>query len=270
MLYFGSPPPRIFGHRGAAGVAPENTLPSFALAAALGASYLELDVHATEDGVVVVLHDATLDRTSDGTGRVCEQTWAEISALDAGYRYTNDGRSYPYRGQGARVPSLESVLRAFPNCCFNVEIKQETPSIIGTVLDVLRRTDTVDRTLLAAEHHTIMEQIRVEAGALVATSMSAMEVAQFIGRLATNDWQGCEMPARAAQIPTAYEGTELVTKESIAALHRFGCEVHVWTVNDTAEIERLLDLGVDGIMSDLPGLITQAVSRRQTSGRSQG
>lgn len=267
MSYFGSPSPRIFGHRGAAGVAPENTLPSFALAEALGASYLELDVHGTSDGAVVVLHDPTLDRTTNGTGLVREQEWERVSKLDAGYRFSADGRSFPYRGQGARIPTLESVLRRFPTCCFNIEIKQEDPPIIDRVFDVLRRTGTVDRTLLAAENHPIMERIRAVGRDSVATSMSALEVADFIGRLGANNWQGYEMVARAAQIPPAYQGIELVTRESLDALHRFGCEVHVWTINDPDEIERLLDLGVDGIISDFPGLVVQAVQRRQTTSR---
>jgi glycerophosphoryl diester phosphodiesterase len=263
MAYFGSPAPRIFGHRGAAGLAPENTLPSFALARALGASYLELDVHGTKDGVVVVLHDPTLDRTTDGTGPVREQTWDSVAELDAGYRYTPDGRCFPYRGQGARIPTLESVLRELRGCCFNIEIKQENPPIVQQVFDVLRRARAIGRTLLAAEHHSIMERIRSTGRGSVVTSMSAFEVAEFIDRLAKNNWQDYTMPARAAQIPCTYAGIELVTRESVDALHRFGCEVHVWTINDPDEIERLLDLGVDGIMSDLPGLVAQAVRRRR-------
>lgn len=267
MSYFGSPLPRIFGHRGAAGVAPENTLPSFAVAKTLGVSYLELDVHATRDDVVVVLHDPTLDRTTNETGPVCERTWDQVSKLDAGYRYTSDGHSFPYRGQGVRIPTLESVLQRFPACCFNVEIKQENPPIVEQVFDILHRTRTVDRTLLAAEHHAIMARIRAVGRGSVATSMSALEVADFMGRLGANNWQGYETVARAAQVPCAFGGIDLVTRESIDALHRLGCEVHVWTINDPDEIERLLDLGVDGIISDFPGLVLQAAERRSAAVR---
>jgi glycerophosphoryl diester phosphodiesterase len=229
----------------------------------LGASYLELDVHSTKDGVIVVLHDAAVDRTTNGTGPVREQSWDRVERLDAGYRYTVDGRSFPYRGQGARIPTLESILRGFPGSCFNIEIKQEDPPIVDRVFDVLQRTGTIDRTLLAAEHHAIMERIRTASSGAVATSMSAVEVAQFIESLAANDWQGLEMPAQAAQIPCAFAGVELVTRDSIDALHRLDCEIHVWTINNPSEIERLLDLGVDGIMSDFPGLVAHAVRQRQ-------
>lgn len=262
MAYFDRPRPRVFGHRGAAGVAPENTLPSFALAAALGAGYLELDVWGTRDGVVVVLHDPTLDRTTDGCGPVCEQSFAAIAALDAGCRFTPDGTCFPYRGQGIRVPTLESVLRGFPACGFNIEIKQAQPSLVEAVVDLLDRTGTADRALLAAEHDVVMRAIRAAAGTRIATGSSAEEVAVFIDRCARDDWAGYAPPGRALQIPPAFGNVALVTPATVAAAHRFGTEIHVWTINDAAEIDRLLALGVDGVMSDFPGLVTTAVARR--------
>jgi len=262
MTYFELPRPRVFGHRGAGGVAPENTLPSFAAGAALGADYLELDVHATRDGTVVVIHDDTLERTTDGRGPVHEQTLAALSRLDAGYRFTYDGHVFPFRGQGVRVPTLETVLRRFPDRCFNIEIKQAEPAIVDAVVDLLGKTGTADRTLLAAERDPIMQAIRSTAGDRIATGMSAGDAAEFIDRVARDDWSGYRPPGRALQIPPAYRDVELVTPETIAAAHRLGLEVHVWTVNDAAEVARLLDLGVDGIMSDLPGLVATAVAHR--------
>jgi len=262
--YFTAPPPRIFGHRGAAGVAPENTLPSFALAAALGASYLELDVHATADGEIVVLHDPLLERTTDGSGPVSQHRWAAVRELDAGYHFTHDGRVFPYRGQGVRIPTLAAVLREFPSHRINIEIKQGEPPIVGAVLDVLRSAASLDRVLLAAEHDDIMRAIRAAVGDRVATSMCVGEVVEFVGRLQGDDWAGYTPAARALQIPPAHGGIELVTPASVAAAHRLGLEMHVWTINEAAEIERLLDLGVDGVMSDLPGLITTAIGRRRS------
>ncbi len=262
MAYFTPPRPRVFGHRGAAGVAPENTLPSFALAASLGAEYLELDVHATSDGVVVVLHDPTLERTTDGSGPVADHTWAEVAALDAGFRFSPDGTWFPYRGQGVRIPALDAVLSAFPGQRFNIEIKQATPPIIDTVLALLDHNGATDRTLLAAEHDEIMQSIRAAAGGRIATGTSAAEVAAFIDRVARGDLAGYAHPGQALQIPTEFAGIDLVTPATIAAAHQLGCEIHVWTINDAAEIERLLDLGVDGVMSDLPGLVSAAVARR--------
>jgi len=260
--YFAPPRPRIFGHRGAGGVAPENTLPSFALAAALGATHLELDVHPTADGEIVVLHDPDLERTTSGSGPVSSFTWSQLAALDAGYRFTHDGHSFPYRGQGVRIPMLRELLREFPDHALNIEIKQGDADVVDAVLELLRDADSLERVLLAAEHDDIMATIRRAVGDRVATSMCVGEVVDFIGRLQRDDWSGYSPPGRALQIPPAHAGIELVSSASLSAARRFGIEVHVWTINDTPEIERLLDLGVDGVMSDLPGLVTSAVRRR--------
>lgn len=260
--YLARPRPRVFGHRGAAGVAPENTLPSFALGAALGATYLELDVHATRDGEIVVLHDPLLDRTTNGDGPVREWRWADVAGLDAGFHFTHDGRSHPYRGQGVRVPRLADLIAAQPHLPLNIEIKQADPPIVAATLDVLRRGGALERTLLAAEHDEIMTAIRAAVGDEVATGMSVGDVMAFMDRWMRDDWNGYTPPGVALQVPPAHGEIEIVTAASVAAAHRVGLEVHVWTINDAAEIDRLLDLGVDGIVSDLPGLVATAVARR--------
>ena len=254
--------PRVFGHRGAAGLAPENTLPSFALARALGADVLECDVHATRDGTIVVLHDPTLDRTTNGSGPVCQQDWTDVARLDAGYHFSRDGRDFPYRGHGVRIPTLEAVLTAFSEARFNIEVKQEAPSIVAAVVDLIRRVGAEDRVLLAAEHHSIMLGIRTATDQIV-TGFSTDDVVEFVFR-ARGDALADYRPAGVAlQIPPHTHDRELVTADLVAAAHRCGLEVHVWTVNDRAEMERLLDLGVDGIISDLPGLARTVVDERR-------
>jgi glycerophosphoryl diester phosphodiesterase len=260
--YLARPRPRVFGHRGAAGVAPENTLPSFALAAALGATYLELDVHATSDGEIVVLHDPLLDRTTNAEGPVRDWRWSDVAALDAGWHFSHDGHSHPYRGQGVRVPRLAEVIAAHPALPLNIEIKQGDPPIVAATLDVLRRGGALERTLLAAEHDDIMAAIRAAVGDEVATGMSVGDVMAFMDRWMRDDWAGYTPPGTALQIPPSHGEIEIVTATSVAAAHRAGLEVHVWTINEVAEIDRLLDLGVDGVMSDLPGLVAAAVARR--------
>ena len=262
LSYLAAPRPRVFGHRGAAGVAPENTLPSFALAAALGATYLELDVHATSDGEIVVLHDPLLDRTTNGEGPVRERRWSDVAALDAGWQFTHDGRSFPYRGQGVRVPRLADLVAAHPGMPLNIEIKHSDPPIVDATLDVLRRAGALSRTLLAAEHDDIMTAIRAAVGDEVVTGMSVGDVLAFMDRFMRDDWTGYTPPGAALQVPPSHGDIDIVTATSVAAAHRVGLEVHVWTINDAAEIERLLDLGVDGVMSDLPGLVAAAVNRR--------
>jgi glycerophosphoryl diester phosphodiesterase len=251
--YFAGPTPRVFGHRGAAGLAPENTIPSFALALALGADMLELDVHASRDGVVVVCHDPTLERTTNGTGPVRERSLYELQQLDAGYNYTRDGHDYPYRGHGLRVATLEALLKDFPLAYCNIEIKQADPPIVAQVVEVIQRLGAQHRVLLAAEEDAIMQEIHHLAGE-IATSFSAAEVADFIGRVQSGNWAGYRPSGRALQIPPRFGDIELATAETVAAAHRCGLEVHVWTINDADEMKSLLELGVDGIISDLPGL----------------
>jgi glycerophosphoryl diester phosphodiesterase len=263
--YFAGATPRVFGHRGAAGLAPENTVPSFALGLTLGADILELDVHASRDGVVVVFHDATLDRTTNGNGPLRERSLYELQQLDAGYHFTRDGRDFPYRGHGLRIPTLEAVLKDFPLAHCNIEIKQADPPIVTDVLRIIRRLDAQHRVLLAAEHDPVMQQIRPLAGD-IATSFSAAEVADFIGRMQTGSLASYQPSGRALQIPPRFNDIVLVTEESVAAAHGCGLEVHVWTINDPDEMQQLLELGVDGVISDLPGLarvVVDAFAKRK-------
>jgi glycerophosphoryl diester phosphodiesterase len=218
-------------------------------------------VHATADGHVVVLHDPTLDRTTDGSGPVKAVTLAELERLDAGFRFTAVDGSHPYRGQGLRVPTLRQLLAAAPAVPLNIEIKQEDPPIVGRVLADLDAFGARERTLLAAEHHVIMERIRAEAPDVV-TSASSAEVADFVFRLRDGQLDGWGSPAVALQVPPDYQGTVIVSAESVAAAHRLGLEVHVWTINVEAEMERLLDLGVDALMSDFPAWATAVYVRR--------
>jgi glycerophosphoryl diester phosphodiesterase len=219
----------------------------------MGADMLELDVHASRDGVIVVFHDPTLERTTNGTGPLRELSLYELQQLDAGHAFTRDGRDHPYRGQGLRIPTLEALLKDFPLAYCNIEIKQEDPPIVAQVLEVIHHLDAEHRVLLAAEHDTIMQEIHHLAGDM-ATSFSAAEVADFIGRVQAGNLDQYQPKGRALQIPPRFNDIELITKDTVAAAHRCGLEVHVWTINEAEEMRRLLALGVDGIISDLPGL----------------
>jgi glycerophosphoryl diester phosphodiesterase len=267
VSYLEPPRPRVFGHRGAAALAPENTLVSFAVASRLGASYLELDVHGTADGTIVVLHDDTVDRTTDGSGPVREMPWRGVERLDAGhgFRFAADVAAFPYRGQGVRIPTLESVLREFRGHRFNIEIKQAEPAIVDEVAATLRREGVASHTLLAAESAAIMADIRRAVGDETVTGSSVGDVLAFFAALDGETLGAYEHPGVALQIPTRVGDRVLVDRRSIDAAHARGVEIHVWTINQADEIERLLDLGVDGIMSDSPGLVRAAAERRRRS-----
>jgi len=216
-----------------------------------GAERLELDVHATADGVVVVFHDDTLDRTTDGSGAIRSLTHAALGRLDAGYRFQAPDGTFPFRDRGLRVPTLAALLEALPDVPLNIEVKQGEPAIESAVLATLDRFGARERTLLAAEHGDIMQHIRAAAPDVL-TSFSAPEVAEFVFRLRDRTLADYRPPGVALQVPPAFGDTAIITLESIAAAHAFGLEVHAWTINDEAEMERLVDLGVDGIMTDFP------------------
>ena len=209
----------------------------------------------------MILHDPLLERTTDGAGAVRERTLAEVQALDAGYHFTAPDGGHPWRGRGVRVPTLDELLAVHPGVPLNIEVKQDEPAIEAAVLAVLDRHHGRDRTLLAAEHAPIMSRIRAAAPDML-TSCSAAEVADFVFRLRDGQLEGWAAPGFALQVPPSYEGIPIVTAESVAAAHRHGLEVHVWTIDDPAEMDALLDLGVDGIMTNLPALGVDVFRRR--------
>jgi len=261
--YFALPTPVPIGHRGAAGEAPENTLPSFERAVAVGAQILETDVHLSRDDEVVILHDPLLDRTTDGAGPVAERTLVELRELDAGYRFTPDGgESFPFRGRGVRIPTLRELLEAFPGMRLNVEIKADTPGLIERTLELVR--ERAELTLLAAADDGIMKALRAhlaEADVPVAVGASSGDVFAFVR--AALDGSPPPPGPMALQVPPEFGGRPVVTPEFLAHARRHGLAVHVWTVNDPPEIERLLDLGVDGVMSDFPGRVVEAIAARR-------
>lgn len=261
MRYLDGPRPRLFAHRGGARIAPENTIEAFAAGLAAGADRLEMDVHATRDGHVVVLHDPTIDRTTDGTGLVREMTLAELQRLDAGARFPGDGGDFPFHGRGVVVPTLAAVLEAFPGVPLNIEIKQDEPQIEHAVLDVLDRFGARAQVLLAAEESTIMARIRAAAPDVL-TSFSAADVLEFVTAWHGGTLDAYRPPGIALQIPPSFGEVQLVTAESVAIAHRMGLEMHVWTIDDPAEMAALLDLGVDAIMTDVPPLAARLLQER--------
>jgi len=262
--FFDGEKPRIIGHRGTSGEAPENTLPSFQKALDDGATFLELDVQGTKEGEVVILHDATLGRTTNGHGQVKRHTLAELKRLDAGYWFTRDGgKSYPCRGQKIEIPTLRELFGALPRLRAIIEIKQARPAIVKKVVETVRQTGKEGQLLLATENDRIMEEIRGElktSGLPIATGFSYGEVAAFMAWLAGGKRDGYAPAGQAFQIPCEYNGITLVSERTLQAAHDLGTEMFVWTVNDKEEMARLLELRVDGIITDYPARLRDLVS----------
>jgi glycerophosphoryl diester phosphodiesterase len=259
--FFSGLSPRLFAHRGASGEAPENTLAAFRRAVALGIEYIELDVHVSRDGHVMVIHDVTLERTTNGSGTVREQTLAQLQQWDAGHRFSSDGgATFPFRAVGVTVPTLAEVFQQCPGVKFTVEIKPEEPAIEEQVIAVVRACGREADVILASEHDRVLQRVRSFAPDL-ATSLAYGEVFDFIQRVATGELADYHPPGHAIQIPPEFQGVSLVTEHTLAVAHEFDCEMHVWTINDAHEMARLLALGVDGVMSDFPGLLLDVARR---------
>lgn len=261
--FFAGPLPRRFGHRGAAGTHPENTLPSFEAALELGAEAFELDVHRTADGEIVVFHDDTLERTTDGRGAIRERTLEELAGLDAGYGFSPDGgRTFPFRGRGIRIPTLRDVLQAFPVPVI-VEIKQVDPPIEEDLARLLQSMKASSRVLVFSLHQEALDRYRA-LHEEQATGFGPDDVAEFLRRAGSDDWEGYRPPGVAFAVPVRWHGTQIVSGPFVDAAHRAGCEAFVWTINDPREMRDLLDLGVDGLISDYPERLSRVAVGRRT------
>jgi glycerophosphoryl diester phosphodiesterase len=255
--------PVNFAHRGASARVPENTLEAFRLATEDGAGGLETDIHMTRDGHVVAIHDDTVDRTTDGSGLVCETTLAELQSLDAGYRFTPDGgATFPYRGKGVRVPELREVLRGFPDLAVNVDIKEAQPGVEEAVLRVIESAGAEDRTLVVSGYTPVIRRFRRLSGGRARTGASRGESRLFY-YLSALRLEGLLRPAYdALQVPVWHGNRELVTPRFLEAAHGVGVRVDVWTIDEPAEMRRLLDLGVDVVMTNRPGVLAGVLRKR--------
>jgi glycerophosphoryl diester phosphodiesterase len=250
--------PLLVAHRGGAGLAPENTLAAFMNGARTwGADMTELDVHATLDGHCVVIHDPTVDRTTDGSGAVVSMTLAELRRLDAGHRFTRDGRTFPFRGQGVTVPTIEEVLEALPDMRFIVEVKDGRAQ--RPLFDVVRRLDARDRIIAAGMNgrdRTLFPEFRG------AVSGSAEQMRRFYLPFRLGLGRFFLPAADVVQVPERWHGLRVVSPGFVRVLARGGIPVHVWTVNDAPAMHRLLDWGVEGIITDRPDILGRVLHER--------
>lgn len=239
----------IVGHRGNAAHAPENTLESFRQALAAGAECLEMDVRVSADGAVVVMHDPTLDRTTNATGAIADLSLDHIRAADAGARFTPNGTSFPYRNAKLRVPLFEEVLREFRGVPMLIEIKT-------------RHASAQTRSLIEqyhAESHCIVESFDIHAlepfhGSRIAIGAAKADVKRLLHRVVTRRTVS-SLPYSVMCIPRWLRGIRVPIASLVKVTRPAGCLVHVWTVNNPAVARRLWDVGVHGIISDDPGLM---------------
>ena len=260
--YFDLPGPVVLGHRGAAGVTPENTLLSFARALEQGAHIIESDVHGTADGAPVLLHDPRVDRTTDGSGAVAEMPLEQLRTLDAGHSFS-PGDGFPFRGVGLAIPTLGEAFAAFPDARFNLEIKSDDPELIRSVVQAVREAEREGTTLLTAGEDPVMALLRAELVRNASSPALGASLGDILAVVkAALAGEPPQTDSMALQIPREFSGRPLVTRELVDHCHAHEIQLHVWTINDPAQMHELLDLGVDGIVTDFPGRAAELLAKR--------
>ncbi|GGN71542.1 glycerophosphoryl diester phosphodiesterase [Streptomyces albiflavescens] len=245
--YLDHPGPIPFAHRGGAADGLENTLAQFRRAVAAGYRYIETDVHATADGRLVAFHDVTLDRVTDGAGRIADLPWEDV-------RHARVGGKEP-------VPLFEELLDAFPEVRWNIDVKAEPA--LQPLLDLIGRTDAWDRVCVGSFSEARVARAQHLAGPRLATSYGTRGVLN----LRLRSWgipAAVRRSAIAAQVPESQSGVPVVDRRFVQTAHARGLQVHVWTVNEPERMHRLLDLGVDGIMTDHIDTLRKVLEDRGT------
>jgi glycerophosphoryl diester phosphodiesterase len=244
--------PRVIAHRGGRGLWPENTLHAFRKAADLGVDVLEMDIRQTADGVLVVLHDETVDRTTDGRGSVAALTLSRLRELDAGYRWSPDGgKTHPHRGQGLTVPSLREIFSALPGARMNLEIKTRDGTLSKPLCQLIREHRMEQLVVVASFGQDAMDAFR-SACPGVATAATAEEARQLFRLTALFLDPLFEPRAEVLQVPERLRDLEVLTPRFVRAARRLNLKIDVWTINEPEDMKRLIALPVDGIMTDYP------------------
>jgi len=268
----------LFAHQGGSFEGPSSTLAAIEHAIQQGANAIELDVHATRDRRIVVCHDETVDRTTGHVGAIADLSYDELRQMDNAFWWT-PGEAvspglppdrYPHRGRAPADPryaiaTLEEVVRAFPRVLLNLDIKQTDPLVEPyeeLLAQELRRLERTDSVIVASFHDLAIQRFRTLAPE-VATSAATGETAGFFFSL--DDAQPVVPPVCAFQVPATFGDVEVVTERFVTAAHESGVAVHVWTINELDEMRRLLDLGVDGIISDTPTALGDLLRERNCS-----
>ena len=248
--------PLVFAHRGGSALAPENTLAAFDNGLALGADGLELDVHLSRDGVVVVHHDATLERTTNLSGAIAERTADELAQADAGHHFRRGGE-LPFRGRGIGVPALADVLARYRDARVIVELKANRPELARAVVADVRAARAVDRVCLGAFGRRVLRTARALEPA-IATSAAREEVRWALYRSWVR-WPVSRVAYGGYQVPEWSGRTRVLSPRFIEAAHGAGLAVQVWTVDSEADARRLLGWGADALITDRPDTIVPLV-----------
>jgi glycerophosphoryl diester phosphodiesterase len=250
----------VFAHRGGAKLAPENTMAAFANGLSLGSDGIECDVHLSRDGVPVVIHDSTLDRTTGASGPVGALDTADLARVDAGYRFRGPNGDFPFRDRRIGVPPLEEVLETFPDVRVIIEMKEGEPALARAVAKLVRKAAAVDRVCVGSFYRRGLEVIRAEAPE-IATSASEDEARWTLYRSWCRWPLSSRRPYFAFQVPERAGRLRVVTPPFLAQAHRDGARVDVWVVDAEDDIKRLFAWGIDGVITDRPDVAVNVRDR---------
>jgi glycerophosphoryl diester phosphodiesterase len=250
--------PAVIAHRGGSALRPENTLAAFDHARELGVAAIECDVQLSRDGELMVIHDATLDRTTCATGPVAERTASELARVDAGFHFGQDA-GYPYRGCGYGVPSLQDVLARYPGMPFIIEIKGESLEAAERAVSLVRSMDRADRVIIGGFSHRVLTAVRHSAPELV-TSASQEESRQALvrSRFGLRPRPG---GFRLFQMPYILRGKQILRKSFVRAARRGAVPVQAWTVDNPGDMRLLIEWGVSGIITDRPDVAMDVMGK---------
>jgi len=256
--------PLVFAHRGDSKNYPENTLLSMDSAVQVGADVLETDFCLTKDNQLVLSHDLRVDRLSGVEGYIRDFTLEELQQLDAGYNYTLDGKHYPFRDQGISIPSARELFENFPQMQFNIDLKIPDQIAVTNLLTLVEEFDLESQILVGSFHADQITRIR-KLSPNIATGGTFTEARNFvlIAKLYLNHWLPNYPQFHALQLPPSYRGLKIATPRVIDALHRRGCALHIWTINDPVHQLQLIRLGIDGIFTDDPAGLRSLLEHRQ-------
>lgn len=253
--------PLVIAHQGGNDLWPGNTLFAMQQAAGLGVDVLEMDLHITKDGVLVLIHDETVDDTTDGTGLVEEMTLAELQQLDAGFDWSpDDGATFPFRDQGITIPSMEEIFQTFPDYSMTIELKETEGSMAEPFCNLIHQYAMQDQIVVASFHDERMNEFRLVCPE-VATSSARQETTTFVlltkvflGRIYSPNFHSLQVPRKSS-------GITVMTPSLVRAAHERGLAVEPWTIDDPEEMRQYIEWGVDGIMTDRPDLLLEVLGR---------
>jgi glycerophosphoryl diester phosphodiesterase len=253
--------PLIFSHQGGEGQWPCNTLFALRESAKIKADVLDIDVHLNQNGHFYAIHDATVDRTTNGHGSIADLPSSEIEKLDAGHRFSPDGKTFPYRNQNLRIPELEELFREFPTQRFGIELKTHTPQAAKALAEVIAKNRRESTVLISCFDQHSMDAFRI-ASPNTPTSASTQEVRIFAILAKLHLTSLCSPAYSSLQVPISRSGWTLVSPQMIKAAHSKGIYVIPWTINENAEMQQLLAWGVDGINTNFPSRLVAVLATR--------